>query len=569
MQSPGQALLWKNWQLTWRPFLLHQLCVITAISLLMLVVFPQEPLAEGLVGFNWVVQALILVSMFTLLGVVSSIPIKSGEKGSVVGFPFRQEYVLPISTPKLVFIPLVYLTLLLLFSYSFPLLVISTFFVIAGPQFIIIFLLFELILMIFALSWWSSSHFGHTMGWIVMLLLIWNQTRFMEFGVSQDTFAITLASPSLFVISTITTAAMVLLMFFGVRQQRHGDSLIGDRQEGSDGIEKFSVRSLNPFTPTACPVHSTVAAELWKERQLKGFGYAGLLGVLTGVLALLMLRVLRLYQAFDGDPIGLEEFLIIVPAFYFMLFMVMQFSVFGVGMHHGTPLFYVFDRTTPMNTAKLVSIKLSVNILGLFVAACAMAGFVWFFGPLFLDDFAGIRSAALGELTEFMDTPLLSMARQLVLWLTTFSTAAILFASVGVWFMLKPQPMGWLISLLMIYFFSLVVFVAWITEASEFNTLMTAINSKQLWVLILGFPSVFVYLFREIMKDRILNVRQLLIVTAVCSVLGILYFSNLISSEFYITENIFEVKIFRSLITMLPLFAIGFVLWTMSKIRHH
>lgn len=566
MNFAAQALLWKNWQLTWRPVLLQQLIVIAGFSLFMVVVYPNGPDADALAGFNLTVHALVLVSLLVLLGASSAIPVKSGDKNYKTGFPHRQEYVLPISTALLVIVPLVYFCLLFVFAYVFPMLVISALFDVTGPQFIFTVLLFESILTILALSWWTTNGVAHTLGWIVVILLYWNQARFLGFSISEETHTVVLASLTQLIVPTLITTALLGLMFFGVKQQRCGDNVFGFEQEHSNSAGRFLWRNLFPFALTSCPTDSNVAAELWRERQLRGFSSAGFNGILVAFTALLFMRVLSLYGAFDGEQ---EDVLIIPAMHYFLLALVMGFQAFGVSMRNGTPHFSVFDRTVPLATAKLVAIKLSVNIAGLVVAAIAMLLVVWLFGSLSIDGFDQIKTQVLDRLAEFVSTPPLALARVVVIYLTGFATVAVLWAALGIWFMLRPPLMSWIVSVLAVYAFLLAMFIARITEGSEFGTLSSAINIKHLWVFMLGMPAIIVFLYRQVIRDRLLNVRQLLVLSVIGLLLALLQISYLASSEFYVAESPIEVLVSTSLLGVLPLVAILMALWTMSSLRHH
>lgn len=566
MSSPAQALLWKNWQLTWRPLLLQQLIVISGFSLFMVVVLPNGPDADALAGFNITVHALVLVSLLVLLGASSAIPAKNGDRNYKTGFPHRQEYVLPISTELLVIVPLVFFCLLFVVGYVFPMLVMSALFDVTGPQFVITVLLFESILTILALSWWTTSGVANTLGWIAVMLLYWNQSRFLDFSISEDTHVVILESLNQLIVPTFFTAALLVLMFFGVKQQRHGDNAIGTEREHSINPGSFSWRNIFPFPLSLCPTDSNVTAELWRERQMRGLGSAAVNGILVAFTAMLFMRVLSLYGAFDGES---EEVMVIPAAFYFLLATMMSIQAFGVNMRNGTPHFSVFDRTIPLSTAKLVAIKLSVNFARLVAAAVAMLIVVWVFGSLFIDGFDQIRMQALDKLAELVSMPSLALARLVVICLTVFATAAILYAALGVWFMLKPQLMSWIVSALTVYGFLLAMFIAWITESSEFDTLSSAVYIKHLWLFMLGLPIVLVFMYREVIRDRILNFKQLLVLSVIGLVLGLLQIIYLVNSEFYSTESQLEVLVSTNLLGALPLAVILIALLTMSRLRHH
>ena len=113
------------------------------------------------------------------------------------------------------------------------------------------------------------------------------------------------------------------------------------------------------------------------------------------------------------------------------------------------------------------------------------------------------------------------------------------------------------------------MFVAWITEGNEFEALSSAINIKHLWVYMLGVPAALVFLYREVIRDRILNARKFLVLLTMGLLLALLHISYLVSSEFYATESQIEVLVSTSLLGVLPLGAILMALWTMSSLRHH
>ena len=566
MRSAAEALLWKNWQLTRVPLLLQQLGVIAVVSLLFIVVFPQDADASRQVDFG--IHVLVLMSLCFLVSPLAMLS-KSNSRNRLTGFPYHQEYVLPISTATLVLVPVVYFSLLFVFAYIFPLLVLSALFDVTGPQFLFVVLVFESVLTVLALAWWTSSGLARSLGWIVLMLLYWNQTRFLSFGIADGTHIVVLESLSQLIVPTLITATLLALMYLGVIRQRYGDDLFGIEREDSTSSGRFLLRNLFPLAPASCPTDSAVAAEIWKERQLRGLASADFIAVLAAFTALLIIRLLSVYRAFDGGLPELEEVVVILFLFYLLFVMGAASQTFGVSVRNGTPHFSVFDRTLPLGTAKLVAIKFSITIAGLMLAAMAMASVVWVFGSLFIDGFEQIKVLVVDKLVEFTSVPALALIRLVVLSLVAFTTATILWSAFCVWTLLKPKLMAWAWSILLVYGFLLFMFIAWITEENEFNTLSTAINIKHLWLFMFGLPAVLVYLCRGVVRDRIVNARQLLLLSTMGLLFALLYVSYLIGTEFYATESHIEVLVSTSLLGVLPLAAILFALRTMGSLRHH
>ncbi len=282
-----------------------------------------------------------------------------------------------------------------------------------------------------------------------------------------------------------------------------------------------------------------------------------------------MVRVLYLYELFYEYLPGLGEVVVSAGGFYALLGMAMILQTFGVGLRNGVPYFSVFDRSIPLSTAKLVAIKLSVNFTSLLVAAIAMVFVIWVFGSLFVDNFDQIRAAALDSFADFTSAPALSVTRLLAIGLITFATYATLLASVSIWFMLKPELMSGIASILAVYAFSLAMFLAWITEPSELKALSNAVYNKHLWIFILGVPAALVFLVRELLRDMILNAKQFLVLVTTGLLVFVLQINYLSSLQFYSTESQLEDLLATSLLGVLPFGVICLALWTMNRIRHH
>lgn len=567
MNGALQALVWKNWQLTWRSLALQQLGVIVFTWAVLSILWFGDSETVRNIGAHVVV----LLSLVFLLASASAIPKKEGTSGYVTGFPFRTEYVLPAPTSTLFFVPLTYLTLLFLFAYAFPLFLLSIAFGIDGPQFFVAFFIIETTLLTICLSWWSTNNFANIVGWITVMVLYWFGILYPGISIinepAEDIMEIFVNSPMEYILPAIVTAIFIFLTFLGVRKQRHGENLLGlENSLRMLGLEQ-SFQLFQSGNAFPCPTSSPVKAEIWKERQLRGVATTILLGASMGVLALILLRLIRSYAG-NAEEIETTAIYGLALGFYAMLFMIIHFKSFGITHRNGVAWISAFNKTVGLGTGKLVLIKLSASYISSILAGIAMAATIWMTGSLFIDNFADLRVNALEEFSTYLALPATNLILDTGSFLIFFFNTAVLWSIFAAWFTLKPREMGFLTSGALIYIFVWVLIVAKITDGNEFDALNQTVWIKHLWLFIIGMPLATVYFYRAALSDLVLNNYQLLVMGLICMALWGIRTWRQFEHGFYAQDYALEVMITDSLVGFLPLLVVGGALWTMGRIRH-
>ncbi len=562
MASMSQALLLKHWRLCRLSLLIHQVFVLAIVSLI-ISVMAEDATVDG---HSFAAQAVVLTSLIFLLAPVFSLSTKSG-KAQGVGFPYLQEFSLPIPTTLLVLTPLAFFTALMLFAYVVPMLILSSLFDITGPQLTFAIMVVETTLVVVSLSWWTSSSFGHGLGWVIVLFLYWNQFLYPEFVVSEQTSIAQVSGVGAYIESAIVTLILVVTMVIGVRRQRFAENLFGFKQEDLFRWESLSARNLFSRYQDDCPIDSAVAAERWNERQLRGLTQTVPFGLLMGLLALITINLISSNGGWDEGP-RLEEVLSIASSFFLMVLLVQQMQVFGISYRNGHLFNTAFNRCRPMGTARLLFIKLSNNTIGLVAGALSIAFVFWFLGSLFIPGFIDIKADALSKLSDFLSAPLPELLRRTFLLGVMGLTAVFLLAAINAWFMLRPKLMGGIFSSLAIYAFILIAVLIRFSDMNDFPEFDSYVRNKHLWILVIALPAALYYLARSVLADRVVNQQQLLIMLVASVIFAAIYIFDLGAIGFYNEAATFEVTLWYSMMGLTPLLAILACLWTLAEIRH-
>lgn len=562
--SSTQALLWKCWQLSWRPLMVQQILTISCIWIVLGFFNTDDPIEVESV----IAHIIVGFSLIFLLVTPTTIAKKEGTVAHITGFPFRHEFVLPISTKKLVFIPILYFALMFLFAYAVPLFVLNAILGIAGPQFIIALMAIELLLTIIALSWWSTNMLAHSAGWLIVLTLYWFEQPYSSFTFSEESYFVLTNSPFDFIIPTLLTTIYLTILFFGVRQQRRGENLLNLPKDTSFFGTIASYRGLPRSRKSPCPIDSPIKAEIWKENQIRGLSFTLILGAIIGVVALLLLRIIFLNSAENPLETKPEAIFAMSIGFYSLLFIMLHLNPFGASYHNGINKVSVFEKTIALSSARLAFIKLSANILRAVVAALAMTMTIWFIGPLFIENFSTVKTITTESIAAFLDQATTAIVLDLLGFLIGFATISVIWSAFTAWYMIKPKLMSLALPLLMLYGFVLTFITFLFSEGNEFNSLIETVLVRHLWIFILGFPITIVFLYRGVLREQLLQRLPFTGVAALGLVVWLTYLYSLNQRNFYTEVTRLEIVAANSLLGLLPLFAVGLALWTMSKIRH-
>ncbi|MBT3531101.1 MAG: hypothetical protein HOF74_10170 [Gammaproteobacteria bacterium] len=532
-----QALISKHWRLCWRSLLIQQASVL-AVGSLLISTMATDPNMDG---HSITAQAVVLVSLIFLLTPVLS---ESTKRGKVqgTGFPYLQEYSLPVPTTLLVLVPLLFYVALMLFAYLVPITILSAIFDVSGAQTTFAIILIESILVVLSLSWWSSNSMAHGLSWALVILLYWNQILYPDFTVVRETAVAEVSGASVYIESAIATLVLVAIMIAGVKRQRYGENLLGMKKDNIFQWTNLSARSYFPKYQEGCPTNSSIAAENWRERQLRGLQQAVPLGLMVGLTCLIAINLISGNGGMEDGPV-LEDVAALSGSFYLLIIMILQMQVFGISYRSGQLFNTAFDRCRPMSTSRLLYIKLTNNIVSLLAAAVTMLLVYWLFGSLLIENFAEIKLEAISFLGEFFSTPLLVLLRNTFLFSIMACTLLFLYGAMMAWAMLRPKLLGWIVSGVAIYAFLLIVLLIQLTEYSEFSELNTYVRNKHLWILVLGLPAALIYLGKSLLEDHVLNRSQLANMVIASVVVLLIYIIDQSATGFYQEANALEVTL--------------------------
>lgn len=568
LHSPLQALIWKNWKLTRRSLLLQQVSVISISWLVLTYFFTELPAADRLGTHSVVSHGIVLSSLLFLLLATSNIYKKDRSSRFVTGFPFRQEFVLPVSAYLLFTASILYFSVLFLIAYAFPLVVLNLLIGTAGPQPAIAILVVYVLLLTLSLGWWTSNKTAHTLGWCVFIIIGYQDWIYPELVLSTESLTAKAASLAEYLAPSIVVAGFILVTFLGVKKQRHGDNLFGFGSNNEMLISEYGLRKIKFGSVQPCPVDSPIRAEFWKERQVHSKFMAMSLGVSCSLVSLIFIRFIHLYNG-QTPVVGLDTVIALTFGIYWLAFMALHINSFGMSTSNGVPRVGVFEKTTGLGSAQLFLIKFLHKYLNLLIAAAALITSTWLFGPLFIDNFAELRSAVLSEIAEYLARPVTTLAFDVVRVLIYVAIVSIGFSLFLAWLMLKPRAVSWGLIAMLSYIFILTLLTRQFTAgADEFDTVSRAIPIKHLWLFIVGVPVLTAYVYRSIMRDMTLTVRQLLGLVSACALIWIFRTFLIVDEGFFASDLEIELLIANVLVGLIPLLAIGGALFTMNKIRH-
>lgn len=265
MNTPAQALLWKCWRLTRRQLLIQLLFILSACVLLMQFMPADADYLERNGAIKYSVLASVAFLMFSCRGVGYQYGGADVFAG-MMGFPFLRECRYPGSTRLLIVVPLVYLCALLLTVYLVPMVLLSIWFNVEGPQFLIAALIVYILLLSSALSWWTSSLLFNSLGWVLLMLLLWNDLLFPAFTLTEESGAIVVESLTEFMWPIIILIAALCLLVVGVHRQRSGEVLLGIDGSHMQDPNSRTPRERFPFSLYHCPTTSPWRAELSTAR---------------------------------------------------------------------------------------------------------------------------------------------------------------------------------------------------------------------------------------------------------------------------------------------------------------
>ncbi len=568
MNSPSQALLWSGFKLSWPALLTQISAVISVVFLTDLALDPgvdTRQTLEATVGIT--VAGLAFLYVVTL-----SAAQKIGRVTSALGFPFRTEYALPVSTLTLLVVPLLYYCLLFQLAVFIPVIILNFLLLDAKISFLAIsFVVFQFTSFALMLNWWTRNWIECLIAWLVVLTLYVNGFLVPEFSHVDNTLIYIANSGTDYILPLTLTLAMLALTYFGVRQQRSGESLIEFGNNGLFTGETLVLRNAVPVTSPKCPIESPLKAEYWKERQLNG-EYNAVFGGLVGAgMVLAIFSLINFFEVNQNSP-DYADVMILIMAIYLAVCTGLVVYMFGVRYKNGAAYISVHDKTAAIGTAKLAAIRVSVSLSSILIAGLVMGTILWILGPIFINGFQEMKILFLGSFETFSRLSLPGLVLRIVLLVTAFFTALVLFATFLSWFMLNPRKISIFLTVIPLYGFLLAIFLAVILGENEnYDSLLDSVMRNHLWLVVFLVPVSIATMLRELLRDWVITSRQMAVLLIAGTGFQCLNLVWLFGANNYgaLQVGIGVAEIGYLIIQgFFPLLTAILVLWTGNRIRH-
>ncbi|PCJ17126.1 MAG: hypothetical protein COA96_18015 [SAR86 cluster bacterium] len=564
MNNPAQAILWRSLRLTWPALLAQHAGVIVVVYLISLA------FSSGIDTYNpqGAASFVLIISITFVYAVAlnSTHGFSGGKLNS--GFPFRREFSLPVATHTMLFVPIAYLCVMFQVAVFVPGLIVNYLFIGAEVSILpISFLVLQASLLLLTLSWWTNNTIANIAGWFVAFFLIWKGLLIPNLDQVENSWVVIYDSPTVFLLPSAITLAFLLITYFGVKQQRYGGALLGPEKNNQSLVGTFQWRAVLPFMQQPCPTDSPLRAELWKERQLRGPFKGAVSGAIGGFASLLFLRIIEFLTPND-NTFALERFTGISITMYILVCFGFTAYMFGIGYKNENARVSVHDKTTPLSTVSQVSIKISVVVMSTIAVGLAMGLIIWVLGPLFSGNFYLVQDIFSDALSEFFALSVFGIVLRLMLLFIAFYTLLVLVAAFLTWFALHPIAISIGLALTMAYGFLFVIGVRLIFDYDS-NSPMGAYVSRHIWLLVAAIPLSLIYMFRELLRDWVINIKQFKLLVAGGIIFECLNLYWLFGENNY-HELGLEIESISYLVAQgfLPLATVVFTLWTVNKIRH-
>lgn len=568
MSSPSQALAWSAFRLSW-PALLMQIAGV--LSVFFLIDLALDPGEDSMRLFD-VADGVIIIGIIFLYSMTLHRSHSIGRTSAALGFPYRAEFSLPVSTFTLLLTPLLYFCALIAFAVFVPGMIVNLFYFNVEVSVLPIgFIVFQFTILTLMLTWWTNNGIASAVGWFVALVLYLNGLLLPDFVRIEDSWIVSAENPVDYIVALFFTVVMFVLTYFGVSQQRSGETLISFGNHLFDSSEQGAVRDILPLPIADCPTSSPMAAEFWKERQMHGTTSALFFGLAGAATTIAILATIAFFASNGPDPKNAG--LLALPL-YGLMCVGLTISMYGVRYKNGMPVVSLHDRTTPLSTARLTFIRTSVSLSSALLAGVIMYGTLGILGPLLFSNFENLQSEFLQIFTVFSGMGFADSALRIFLFLVAFLTALLLLATFFTWTMLHNKPFAIGIAFVPTYIFiwsiSLMGFYG-SENAGAYNQAIDTVFANHLWLLVVLIPVSLVVMLRDLLRDMVLTQAQMLPILAIGTVIAGLNMIWLFAGDYYDVLGLELTAAQLSYLVIqgiLPLLAAVLALWTNNKIRH-
>lgn len=568
MKSPSQALVWSAFSLSW-PALLIQVAGVLSIVFLSNLAMDGDTDSLGLFKATELILIIGLVFLFSVMLHKSH---NIARTRTSLGFPYRAEFSLPVPTHTLLLIPLLYFCALIQVAVFLPLMIVNfLFFNVEVSVLPISFMIFQFTALTLMLTWWTENGILSIVGWLAALVLFINGLLLPDFSRVENVWVYLVADPMGYAVSLFFTAALFALTYFGVKQQRRGETTIEIGNNMFNSAERGAIRDIVPLPIADCPISSPIAAEFWKERQLHGT-HSALFGGLIGAATTIMILATINFFAGNGS-VPKNAWFLALPMYATMCFG-LTITMYGVRYKNGVPIVSLHDRTAPLSTAKLALIRTTVSLSSALLAGVIMFATLWIVGPFLVSNYQDMQTELLGNLTIFDGIGLADVTLIVFLSLVAFLTGLHLLVTFFTWTMLRNRAATIGATIIPIYIFLWSISLMAIYgngDADAHNQAIDTVFANHLWILILLIPVALVIMLRDLLRESVITETHMLYILATGLVIVGLYLIWLFAGDHYavLDRDLGVVQLgYLVMQSLLPLLAVVLALWTSNKIRH-
>jgi len=570
MRSPSQALAWSVFSLSW-PALLTQIAgVVSVVLLIDLAADPGDDYLELIKAVDFI----LIIGVLFLYSMALHKTHQIARLSSSLGFPFRAEFSLPISTRTLLLAPLLYYCVLTQVAIFIPGMIVNLLlFNVDISVLPISFIVFQFTLVTLMLTWWTQDGLTNIAGWLVALTLYLNGLVMPEFTREEYTWVISAENPVDYVVSVFFTSALLVLTYFGVGKQRSGETLIKTGKSVFNTTQQGVIRESLPLPIANCPTHSALAAEFWKERQLHG-GTSGLFAGLTATAVTIAILAIINFTLPKEANTNFDSAWFFPLVIYGTLCIGLTIYMYGVRYKNGAPKVSLHDRTTPLSTAWLTLIRIGVSLSSALIAGVIMFLALWILGPFLINNFQNMQNNFLETFNIFAGLGFFATLLRVCMLLVAFLTALLLLATFFTWGNLYSKPAAIASALIPAYIFLWTIALRMVYgdgAAAEHTQAINRVVANHLWIVVLLIPISLVIMMKHLLRECVLTQTQMVYLSGIGAVFVGLNFVWLFAANNYdvLAQDIWVVQLsYLVMQGLLPLLAAVLALWTSNKIRH-
>lgn len=565
LDSPNKAVLWRCWRLSWRPALA---CLLGLFALLvpMLVFFVDRSDPEEV---NGLINSFMFAYLFFLWGSTLRMISNVNQSKASGGYQLVFELAQPLSLAHLVVLPLIYQLLMFTVAYLIPGLGLQWLFAFEGPSVTGILVIFETVLMVSALIWWSNDPVDGFVAWIVFSLLLIAGWLYPEFGLPAEEALIAGLSTAGVLQYLAVIAGSVALVVIGVGRQRYGENLLALSQRSWLNSQTGLFRLLTlPFLKTSCPTETPEQAEKWRLRRFRGISNYLLYGLGAGLFPPILLGSIHYFNP-ESEPIPLGALIGMTCGPLFMVAIATAQPFFGLASNGQSVEFSLFNRVRPLPTATLTWLNTLVLFTGMLTAAAGVFITLQLFGPALIPDFTTQNQQFFSVATSFISAAPLRASFWLLTGPAFVLCVPILFSAFIAWCALQPKraaavSMGFPAYVLLVVL-SLTVF----DLPGRLGVSPAEILLTHLWLVVFLVPVGIVYFYRQVQKDWMLDKPILLRLGGAALILAGLFMWQVDLSFIGVDGSLdLMTQALEISLAFIPLFTSLLALLTMNRVIH-